>query len=340
MTSCFHRSAVTSPDDCTRRSSSYVSQSRQVLTLVVLTLQNTALVFLTKFSYSRGRIPYLTSVVVLCAETMKLVLSCCLLIISEGSVAVREAICGVTVNTVRLAVPSVLYVIQNNLIFCGVQLLSPTLYMVCSQSKILTSACCSVFFLGTKITRKQYAALLLLVCGMVIVQRFDQENAASPSRLDQVSSHRTMEGVFVVFTASFTSGFAGSYLEKLYKEGGSEARTVWFRNAQLACLSLPIAAWAAFWQDGQILREHDMFQGFDGVVGAIILLQACGGLLVAAVLRYAGNVTKCFAVSISICICAITTMYSCENRHSGETFGFASGIFLVISSTFLYANKV
>ena len=341
MNSSFHRRSAAKSLVNFRRcaSDSYMSRSRQALALTTLTLQNTALVFLTKFSYSRGKTPYRVSTVIWCAESTKLVLSCCLLSISQGSIAVREAMCGVPANAVRLAAPSILYVIQNNLVFRGVQLLSPTLYMVCSQSKVLTTALCSVLLLGTKITRKQYAALFFLVCGMVIVQHFDQDTSTTPLVSEQVSVRNTIEGIIVVLTAAFTSGFAGVCLERLYKEEGSEAQTIWFKNVQLACLSLPVAALAGFWQ-GQITHEHSPFQGFDGVVGAIILLQAFGGLVVASVLRYAGNVTKCFAVSISICICAITTMYSSENRNGREIVGFAFGIFLVISSTFLYSSKI
>ena len=52
--------------------------------------------------------------------------------------------------------------------------------------------------------------------------------------------------------------------------------------------------WA--WRDGERLRANEgVFQGYDGVVLLVIALQAIGGLVIAAVLRYAGNVLKCFA---------------------------------------------
>ena len=145
------------------------SRKHQALALFILTIQNTALVLVTKFSYRTAATPYVVSTVIASAELVKLVLSYVLLVASDGQSAARDALREVPSNATRLAVPSVLYVIQNNLLFEGVRLLSPTAYMVCSQSKILTSAICSVLLLGTRITRKQCVALMVLVCGMIMV---------------------------------------------------------------------------------------------------------------------------------------------------------------------------
>ena len=141
-----------------------------------------------------------------------------------------------------------------------------------------------------------------------------------------------------MFTAAFTSGFAGAYLEKMYKEVGAQKRSVWFRNAQLACFSVPVAVIGSWWCDGERLREG-VFQGYDGVVLLVIALQAVGGLVVAAVLRYAGNVLKCFAVSISICNCALATTVFVNDGHNLSVTA-SLGIALVIGSTFLYSNVV
>ena len=309
----------------------------QALALLILTIQNTALVLVTKFSYRETATPYDVSTVVACAELVKLTLSCMLLSASEGQSAVIDALREVLPNSMRLVLPSVLYVIQNNLLFHGVRLLSPTLYMVCSQSKILTSTLCSALLLGTRITRKQHVAVLLLVCGMVMVQ--DEEG-----RGQNLPSHggykgETLKGMFTVFTAAFTSGFAGAYLEKMYKE--STKRSVWFRNAQLACFSLPVAMIGVVWREGERLHANEsVFQGFDAIVVLVITLQAIGGLAVAAVLRYAGNILKCFAVSISICNCAVATMMFSNKGSHNLSASTTLGVAFVISATFLYANIV
>ncbi len=204
----------------------------QALALIVLTIQNTALVLVTKFSYRESATPYVASTVIASAELVKLVLSSILLVASDGQNAATDALREVPSNAPRLAVPSVLYVIQNNLLFEGVRLLSPTAYVVCSQSKILTSAFWSVLLLRTRITRKQYVALLVLVCGMVMVQ--NDEGRGHDTSTDGAQTRETLRGIVAVFTAACTSGFAGAYLEKLYTHAtGATQRSVWFRNAQL-----------------------------------------------------------------------------------------------------------
>jgi len=312
------------------------SRELQALALLVLTVQNTALVLVTKFSYRETATPYVASTVIASAELVKLILSCVLLVAVDGRNAARNALREVPSNATRLAFPSVLYVIQNNLLFEGVRLLSPTVYIVCSQSKILTSAVCSVLLLGTRITRRQYAALLMLVCGMVMVQ--SEEGRGQNVSTDSARAGETLRGIVVVFTAACTSGFAGAYLEKMYKESGSKKQSVWFRNAQLACFSLPVAIIGSMWRDGERLRANEgIFQGYDGFVLLVIALQAMGGLVVAAVLRYAGNVLKCFAVSISICNCAVATTLFSNDDHNLSASAIL-GIALVIWSTFLYSN--
>ena len=75
------------------------------------------------------------STVIASAELVKLVLSYILLVASDGQSAARDALREVPSNATRLAVPSVLYVIQNNLLFEGVRVLSPTAYRCVRRAK-------------------------------------------------------------------------------------------------------------------------------------------------------------------------------------------------------------
>ena len=71
----------------------------------------------------------------------------------------------------------------------------------------------------------------------------------------------------------------------------------------------------------------------------VMWLEAVGGLGGAAVVGDAGNVRKCFAVSISICNGArATTVFANDGHNLSVTASL--GIALVIGSTFLYSNAV
>ena len=307
--------------------------------LAALIAQNTALVLVTKFSFSRGVLtPYLVSTVVACSESLKFVVSCALLTRTHGKGAAISAMRDLRSNGARLALPSALYVIQNNLLFKAVQLLSPTMYMVCSQSKILTSALFSVLLLNSRITRRQCLALLTLVAGMILVNA--SENLGGAERVvASANGGDTSRGLLAVFTATFISGFAGAYLEKMYKSsnhGGAESHSdsVWFRNTQLACFSVPVALMSAYWRDSAQIW-HGLFQGYDYVVAIVVILQATGGLVVALVMRHAGNILKCFAVSISMCNCAVFTCLVSSEQTSVSTL--VMGLALVVAATFAYS---
>jgi UDP-sugar transporter A1/2/3 len=93
--------------------------------------------------------------------------------------------------------------------------------------------------------------------------------------------------------------------------------------------------------DERVLRDSAQigrgrfFQGYDIVVAIIVVLQATGGLVVAIVMRHAGNILKCFAVSISMCNCAVFTFLVSSEQTNVSTL--VIGLALVVVTTFAYS---
>ncbi|EYC09736.1 hypothetical protein Y032_0059g3019 [Ancylostoma ceylanicum] len=73
-------------------------------------------------------------------------------------------------ETLKVAVPAVLYVIQNNLLFLALSKLDAATYQVTYQLKILTTALFSVTMLGRSLNRLKWLALILLTGGVALVQ--------------------------------------------------------------------------------------------------------------------------------------------------------------------------
>lgn len=236
-----------------------------------------------------------------------------------------------------LIIPSVLYVIQNNLLFYGAERLSPIVYVVCTQTKILSTAVVSRILLGTKLSARQHLALFLLVSGVVLVQAEGVVKESSHAH----PSEGNVYGVSAVLCASLTSATAGIVLEKVFKSTihsesqGSES-SVWTRNVQLSLISLPFAFW------GCLFARNDaasFFEGYDGIVACVILLQAAGGIIIGYVLKFANNILKCMAISISICCCAT---YSVATNEINLTHSLVFGVLIVnfaVSIFSLGANK-
>lgn len=116
-------------------------------------------------------------------------------------------------------------------------------------------------------------------------------------------------GLTSVLAAAAISGLTGVYFEKLLKESPTQA-SVWIRNLQLSMYS-SIAAFlgGVCWQDGAGIREHGFFEGYNSVVWAAIGLQAAGGLVGSLVIRDADNIVKNFAMSISIVISFVLSVW-------------------------------
>jgi UDP-sugar transporter A1/2/3 len=74
------------------------------------------------------------------------------------------------------------------------------------------------------------------------------------------------------------------------------------RNAQLCIFTIPIAFAGTFMVDDPYLREDGSFlHGFNFVVWAAIFTNAAGGMIVAVVMKFAGNILRNFAQARLAC---------------------------------------
>lgn len=171
-------------------------------------------------------------------------------------------------------------------------------------------------------------SLLTLVLGIVLVQLAHTDGGHSASVNGQEQNR--FLGFSAALAACVLSGFAGIYFEKMLK--GSDV-TVWMRNIQLSLCSIPFGLLTCFVSDGHIINQRGFFFGYDRFVQYLIILQACGGLIVALVVKYADNILKGFATSLAIVISCVASMYLFDFV---LTFQFALGAGFVIFSIFLY----
>jgi len=65
-------------------------------------------------------------------------------------------------------------------------------------------------------------------------------------------------------------------------------------------------------------------------------MQAAGGLVVAAVMKYADNILKGFATSVSIVLSSIISYFFLADFH--PSLLFLIGAFLVLVATFMYSK--
>ncbi|CAF1130644.1 unnamed protein product [Rotaria sp. Silwood1] len=242
-------------------------------------------------------------------------------------------------ETSKLAIPSGLYAIQNNLLFLALSYLNAATYQVSYQLKILTTALCSVFMLKKTIEKHQWFSLCMLAIGVAFVTWPSPEEVNKRSTTQsEITWYQQSIGFGAVLLASMTSGFAGVYFEKILKTGPT---SVWVRNIQLALFGTFFGLVIVFCFDYKAVMDKGFFQGYSTIVWIVILLQATGGLIIATVIKYADNIIKGFATSLSIIFSSVISYFILHDF--APSLFFYMGTVFVLTATFLYGweqNKI
>lgn len=208
--------------------------------------------------------------------------------------------------------------------------------------------------LQRRYSAKQWACLTLLGLGVAIVvlgAREEGKGDDGGKEEDGANAMNLMLGLGAVTIACLCSAFAGVYFEKVLKRptnDGGKARapvSMWMRNVQMAFFSICIALI-------NMLRDNDrgftgemdennnpivkpFMHGFTGWAYAVLLLQAAGGLLVAAVIKYADNVLKGMATGVSV---VTATFFSTFLFGTTLSVQFAVGAGIILVSVYFFSN--
>ncbi|KAA1100227.1 hypothetical protein PGT21_032006 [Puccinia graminis f. sp. tritici] len=234
----------------------------------------------------------------------------------------------------KLSIPAILYVIQNNLQFIAASHLDVATFSVTYQLKILTTALCSVLILKRRLSVTKWISLLFLAIGVALVQlqnvSSSTNTSSSPESSDpeQPKMNRTL-GFMAVSLACFTSGLAGVYFELVLKS--STKVDLWIRNVQLSLFSLLPALFTALAASSS--SPEPMFAHFGFWAWATILTQVFGGLVTALVIKFADNILKGFATSLSIILSTVAGVFLFD---APLPFGSALGASVVLMSTYCY----
>ena len=274
--------------------------------LAMLVLQTTSIVLLMRYSKTRpGSSPaYRATAAVLMAEVLKLP-SC---IIMAGRTVgfpnlyklLNDEVWGNFGDTLKCSIPAIAFTLQGNLLFVALANLEAPTYQVTYQCKTVFTALFSRLILGRRLKESQWLALLLLCLGGVLVS--DLQGGKKASEASNGGSF--VVGILAVLSAATLSSSSSVYFEMMLKKKSvspqAQAASLWLRNIQLGLFALPLAGFAMLFNDGDFVRHYGVLHGFDILVWLSVVLNGVGGLLVAATMKYADNIVKCFAAALAI----------------------------------------
>jgi Nucleotide-sugar transporter len=161
------KKASSSEDDATSKLIKYSA-------LFLLVAQMVGLVLLMRYSRTLSREPgqplYLASTAVFIMEIMKFVICCVVIAYQSGGDLLGELhlhVIQAPEEVAKLCVPSLLYCVQNNLLYLALTNLDAATYQVCYQLKILTTALFSAVLLQVS-TRMFVRPRPLCICSRLI----------------------------------------------------------------------------------------------------------------------------------------------------------------------------
>lgn len=307
--------------------------------LITLTVQNATQTLTMRYVRTRAGDMFFSTSAVCMSELVKC-LACLFIIFGQEKFNVGKWMEHLKVNIfhepmdcLKVSVPGFLYVIQNNLLYVAATNLEAAKFQVAYQLKLLTTALFSVIMLRTQLSRVQWLSLVVLMGGVALVQ-LPSASVQNPSSSSGVSSREQspLLGFSAVVMACFLSGFSGVYFEKLLK---STPQSVYVRNVQLGALGVILGMAVCYVKEGRDISEKGFFFGYDVMVWFTVFLLALGGLVVAAVVKYADNILKGFATSGSIILACFASMVLFNFQ---PTIIFYGGTVLVITSLYLYSK--
>ncbi|PWV21483.1 putative CMP-sialic acid transporter [Trypanosoma cruzi] len=333
--------------------------SPAAVSLLVLVLQNSLLVVMTR--YSRANVPperqYHASTLVLNQEIVKMLF--CIIIFT-----VENYLCGVPLldlgksstaqsgvpqllwgvifqkETLKLAVPAALFTMQNYLIFIGLSELDALSFQVWSQTKLISAGVFSLILLGRRLSMMQWLSLFVLTLGVLLAQLQNGGGRRSNKPLfKEQRPQRPLLGVISCVLSGLSSSYAGVYFEKVVK---TTAPSLAVRNIHLSLFGIPFAALSVFLLDflptlpaeGKRGQAFHFWQGYDQwLTIGLVFIHALGGLLVAIVVKYTDNIVKGFATGVAVAVSGFMSFIIWGQMPSVM---FVLGCVLITAATVMY----
>lgn len=324
----------------------FSSTSFKVILLTGMVLQNSATVLVGR--YTRSSVPsdelYVVNHLIVITELGKLILSCMFEYAGTNgqlSQSIQANIIDRPGDAMKILIPALLYLVQNSLLYTALSNLTAPVFQVTYQAKLVTTAIVSVLMLNRTYNFQQWVCLVLLSLGVAIVVLGEQGGSSTPT----VSGSQNLAlGLVAVTVACFSSALAGVYFEKVVKTSSSGEKqmpvSVWMRNIQLAFFSLVTALLQGSWSGSSAAEEisaKPYFHGFTMWVWVLVALQAGGGLLVAAVIKYADNVLKGLATGVSVCFATAVSYFLFGTSLSSQ---FSIGAAMILVSVYFFSNPI
>ncbi|XP_028056754.1 CMP-sialic acid transporter 1-like isoform X1 [Camellia sinensis] len=299
----------------------------------ILTILTSSQGILTTLSQSNGGYKYDYATVPFLAEVFKLIVSSFFL----WREFQRPTPPRMTTDwkSVRLyPIPSIIYVIHNNVQFATLTFVDPSTYQIMGNLKIVTTGILFRMFLKRKLSNLQWMAIVLLAVGTTT----SQAKGCGEASCDSLFSS-PIQGYMLGILSACLSALAGVYTEFLMKKNND---SLYWQNVQLY-------TFGAIFNMARLLLDdfrggfhrgpwwQRLFNGYSITTWMVVLNLGSTGLLVSWLMKYADNIVKVYSTSMAMLLTMVLSTLLFTFRPTLQLF---LGIIICMMSLHLYFAPV
>lgn len=300
-------------------------------------------------SKSHGKITYISVTVTFLIEALKFALCALAIVATRAPVPPRLSVR----ESLFYAVPSFLYMIDNNLTYVILRFVDPATLSVLWNLKILTTAVLFRFVLKRRLSEIRKIAIALLLLGVVTSQsdhikvtqlsssaaknettmamdmggdKDDMDSDASPQGL--------LLGLVLVLVAVTISSCASVFTEWAFKRKGS-CSFLW-QNLQLYIYGMLFNG-IGLMVESEDISEHGFLHGYNGWTCAVIVVNCVGGISMGVILKYLDNIACVYSHAIAM---MLTMLFSILFFSFSPSLEFGCGLSVLLISMYLYHHKI
>ena len=258
---------------------------------------------LTTASKSDGVYRYNFATVPLLAELIKLITSALLLSRQISADPKGTQITRDWKSTMLYPIPSLIYLVHNNVQFMTLKYVDPATYQILGNLKIVTTGVLFRVILKRHLNKLQWIALALLMVG------------ATTSQIGCTGSGLSapVQGYMLGILSACLSALAGVYTEKLMKMNDDN---LYWQNLQLYSFGVVFNAARLLVDDintgfsnGFTLLPHTLLRGYDAVTWMVVCNLAFTGLLVSWIMKYADTIVKVYSTSMAMMVTMVLSVF-------------------------------
>ena len=302
----------------------YVFQASSYMFILVVLL-STYMLLIAYSSNGAENYTFFFTTVTLCGELLKLFMSLCLYMVTRYMDSHSYTPIQLTLKkSAHFAIPSFLYVLNNNLLFLILIMIDPTTFQILAHVGIIFVALFTILLLRRTLDIVQWISMIILFVGTALTQL----------GCDIVISKSKFMTLLLVLLFSALDALGSVYTERRLKMDVEDSIHV--QNIHLFAYSSIANAVLFFIYDFKHVLHSGFFYGYSWVTVIIILAFGVSGIFSNLIMKQQSTIARMFCISISVLLTAGVAYMFLEFKPS---LLYVASFIIVLCSLLLYRHE-